>query len=101
MDHTLITVFNDQELATILHGLRLIQESANGPQDCTAGLCDHFDEAEPLTDAEIDALCDRLQLQPVAGVAIHERNNPPSAAVLAARAGILPHDPQDDEEEVD
>lgn len=59
-----ITVFNDRELATVLHGLRLIQEAASGPADCTAGICDHFDEAEALTDDEIDALCDRLQLQP-------------------------------------
>lgn len=60
-----ITVFNDRELATVLHGLRMIQEAADGPKDCTAGMCDHFDEAEALTNDEIDVLCERLQLQPL------------------------------------
>jgi hypothetical protein len=57
-----IQVFNDRELATVLHGLRLIQEQANGHADCSFAYCDHFDEAEALTDDEIDALCERLNL---------------------------------------
>jgi hypothetical protein len=37
----------------------------------------------------------------LAGVAVHERDNPPSAEALAARAGVLPHDPLDDEPDDD
>lgn len=48
------------ELATVLHGLRLIQEKANGPADCYAACCEHFNDADELTDPEIDALCARL-----------------------------------------
>lgn len=53
-------VLSGRNLAAILHGLRLIQESANGPGDCAACLCDHFAEHEELTDAEIDSLCEEL-----------------------------------------
>lgn len=55
----------DREIATILHGLRMIQETANGNQDCLAGCCDHFDEADELSDAEIDALCEQINLDSV------------------------------------
>ena len=65
-----IQVFNDRELATVLHSLRHYQERHYG----TAGgcvqadedglVCDHFDEAKPLTAEEIDALCERLNLAP-------------------------------------
>jgi hypothetical protein len=61
-----IQVFNDRELATVLHALRLIQESSDGPQDCTFFMCDHFAEAEALNNAEIDVLCERLNLAPEA-----------------------------------
>jgi hypothetical protein len=58
-----IQVFNDRELATVLHGLRLIQEGAGGTGgDCSSEDCDHFDEAKALTDDEIDVLCERLNL---------------------------------------
>lgn len=50
----------NQELATVLHGLRMIQETANGYADCLMGCCDHFDEVEALSDSEIDTLCERL-----------------------------------------
>ena len=56
-----IQVFNDRELATILHGLRIIQAEGR-IEGCSAADCDHFDEAEPLTNDEIDALCERLNL---------------------------------------
>jgi hypothetical protein len=51
------------ELATILHGLRLIQEHANGPGDCSAGVCEHFADVEELTDAQIDNLAECLSFQ--------------------------------------
>jgi hypothetical protein len=53
-------VLNPSELATVLHGLRLIQEQADGPSDCTAAICEHFMDAEALTNPQIDALCERL-----------------------------------------
>ena len=59
--HTL----SDSELATILHGLRMIQETADGHHHCVAGLCDHFEEAQPLTNYEIDDLCEHFNLDSV------------------------------------
>ncbi len=53
-------LLNGNELATILHGLRMIQENANGPADCMAACCDHFDGWDELNDTEIDELCERL-----------------------------------------
>jgi hypothetical protein len=51
---------SESELATILHGLRLIQENANGPGDCVGGVCEHFVDDSALTDTQIDSLCERL-----------------------------------------
>ena len=53
---------SSRELATILHALRMIQEHANGPGDCLVGVCEHFDENDELTDAETDALYNKLAL---------------------------------------
>lgn len=53
--------FTDSEVATILHGLRMIQEEGR-LQGCNAGDCDHFDETEQLTNAQIDDLCERINL---------------------------------------
>lgn len=53
---------SNSELATVLHGLRMIQETANGYADCLTGCCDHFDDDDELTDAGIDALCERLNV---------------------------------------
>jgi len=53
-----------RECATVLHGLRMIQENANGPEDCVSGTCEHFDDYPPLTDAEIDTLAERINLGP-------------------------------------
>ena len=76
-----VQVFNDRELATVLHALRCLQELrqklCGTPADpgCTfsehygclsktSTACDHFEDVEPLTVAEIDALCERLNLGP-------------------------------------
>ena len=48
--------FTERELATILAALRLFQEARRN----TAPLSEHFEEIEPLTTSEIDALCERL-----------------------------------------
>ena len=79
-NHGPITVFNDCELNTVLHALAILKETRVGGNrhdwnGCWARdefkrlnqvnvktACDHFEEVEPLTDAQIDALCDRLQL---------------------------------------
>ena len=47
---------NQQELATVLASLRFFQEQHIIPRQ----LKDHFYEDAPLTDLEIDLLCDRL-----------------------------------------
>lgn len=47
---------SSRELATVLHALRIYQ---SGIIEESAA-CDHFAEEEPLTDAEVDALCERL-----------------------------------------
>ena len=62
-----IEVFNDRELNTILHALRMMQDYRRHGQnplcDDLHG-CDHFEEVQPLEDEEIDALCERLNLAP-------------------------------------
>jgi hypothetical protein len=53
----------DRDLATILHGLRLVQELAGDSSgDCRQGTCEHFDEARPLAPEEIDELCEAINL---------------------------------------
>ena len=76
-----VQVFDDRELATVLHALRCLQEFrqklSGTPADpgCTfserygclskpSTACDHFEDVEPLTVEEIDALCERLNLTP-------------------------------------
>lgn len=59
-------VLTDSELATILHGLRTIQENANGIGDCMAGCCDHFDDCDELNDEQIDELCMSINCDSVA-----------------------------------
>lgn len=56
-------LLNSRELATILHGLRLIQCEGR-IEGCAAGDCEHFDEdsggAASLTNDEIDELCEAI-----------------------------------------
>ena len=51
--------FTGDELATILHGLRIVQEGGR-IEGCTAAMCDHFDGWKQLTDKQIDKLCERI-----------------------------------------
>lgn len=53
--------FTDSEVSTILHGLRTLQAEGR-IEGCAAGDCDHFDNAEELTHAQIDDLCERINL---------------------------------------
>lgn len=53
--------FTDCELATVLHGLRLIQLQGR-IEGCAAGDCEHFDDCEALTDEQIDELAERINL---------------------------------------
>jgi len=50
------------ELATILHGLRMIQCEGR-LEGCAAGDCEHFDDAPALTNESIDELCMRLNFE--------------------------------------
>ncbi len=52
--------FNASEIATILHGLRLIQEHLKGHGICTFGMCEHFEDFRALYNPEIDKLCERI-----------------------------------------
>lgn len=52
-------ILNKRDIATILHGLRMIQCEGR-LEGCAAGDCTHFDEDEPLSNEEIDALIDVL-----------------------------------------
>ena len=57
---------DDRQTATILHALRHYQERHYGTAgecveaDENGTVCCHFDGVKPLTDQEIDALCNRL-----------------------------------------
>jgi hypothetical protein len=60
-----ISVFTDEELATVLHGLRLFQENLEPTiEGCSADGddCGHFEEVAHLNSAQIDQLCERLNL---------------------------------------
>lgn len=48
-----------RELATVLHALRIVQCEGR-IEGCNAGYCDHFEDYEPLTNAEIGDLCERI-----------------------------------------
>lgn len=53
--------FTPRETATLLHALRLHQETMTPYKEpCTVGSCEHFLEVESLTTEEIDGLCERL-----------------------------------------
>jgi hypothetical protein len=100
---------NDRETATLLHALRTLQELADGPADCVAACCEHFDGTEPLTNAEIDGLCERLNfydvavMPPMQGKCIPadelradlEALSPEERAIVDA----LPQGPTEDDEE--
>ena len=58
-------MFTNRELATVLASLRLFQ--VTGSQDIDSlgvDLREHFADHHPLTDPEIDALCERLNSAP-------------------------------------
>lgn len=59
---------DDRETATVLHALRAVQCEGR-IEGCNAGDCDHFDEADQLTNDEIDQLCERLNFHDVAAKA--------------------------------
>jgi hypothetical protein len=53
----------ERQLATILHALRMLQESEGGkPQICTEGKCEHFADVSEMDDNEIDELCESLNM---------------------------------------
>lgn len=54
---------NPRELATVLHGLRLIQCDGR-IEGCAAGDCEHFADASALSNRAIDRLCERLNVAP-------------------------------------
>ncbi|QDU74658.1 hypothetical protein Pan97_16700 [Bremerella volcania] len=53
-------MFSQRELATMLAALRCWQHQMAGDRSMPSPFASHFDEAHPLTPAEIDALCEQL-----------------------------------------
>lgn len=51
--------FTERQVATILHGLRLIQCEGH-IEGCGGGYCDHFEDYAPLSNEEIDQLCESI-----------------------------------------
>jgi len=102
-----ITVFDDRELNTVLHALRVLRELHDPPQSpgCVAAAqfpeladttsCDHFEEVSELSGAEIEALCDRLQLQPEPGAPPQEHvwivTCGSKSSVIEKPAGVAVH----------
>lgn len=54
-------ILTSRQLATILHGLRIVQAEGR-IEGCAAGDCEHFAELEPLTNDEINNLCEMLNI---------------------------------------
>ena len=54
-------IFTERELATILHGLRLIQ-CGGRLEGCAVADCEHFADDDILTDNEIDDLCEQINV---------------------------------------
>ena len=54
-----MTTFDDRELATVLAALRHFQKRA------MVEYPDHFFDVDPLDDSEIDALCERINCEPI------------------------------------
>lgn len=57
---------NERELATVLAALRYFQNAlrCDGAENLRVGWMDHFGDVMPLTEDEVDSLCERLNLQP-------------------------------------
>lgn len=85
-DDDVVTVrFNERELATVLHGLRLTQEQALPDWQkadaqtvaCRIAQCIHFNEAPVLAPEEIDDLCERINvaIDPAAGFILYAEDS--------------------------
>jgi len=59
VDALTVVQLSDRDLAQLLAALRNWQIDALN-EDLADAFVDHFEEHEPLTDDEIDALCERL-----------------------------------------
>jgi hypothetical protein len=56
-------IFDNRELSTMLHSLKLLQGALRNRQDRSClenGVCSHLEGVTMLTVAEIDSLCERL-----------------------------------------
>ena len=56
----------NKEVATVLVALRLFQVTYKGNVAKAAIQWDHFEEVQPLTDEEIDLLCETINTAPLA-----------------------------------
>ena len=63
MSHSEQPKLTDRQLATILHALRMLQESeTHNTKACTNGKCAHFADVEEMDNEEIDKLCESLNM---------------------------------------
>ncbi len=53
---------NDQELACVLAGLRLLQDKINYEGMCFVASMEHFDHVALLETDELDLLCERINI---------------------------------------
>lgn len=54
-EHTVEVAFTPSEIATILYALRQVQDDRH-----ESGETEHLNDAPPLTDAQLDSLCERF-----------------------------------------
>lgn len=59
-------ILDSRETAIILHGLRMVQETASGLSVCRAAMCEHFEDVDEMTNEEIDDLCARISFTDIA-----------------------------------
>ena len=57
----MLRIFTDQEVATILHALRVLQDGPVNERDA----CDHFETCTPMDNEQIDSLCESINLDRV------------------------------------
>lgn len=55
---------NDREIAAVLAGLRMLQAAPNAARENVADVFTNGGTLEALSEAEIDALCERLNIRP-------------------------------------
>jgi hypothetical protein len=77
---------NSREIATILHALRVLQCEGR-IEDCAAGLCEHFENDQQLSNEEIDDLAERINCDVGADINPDDPFNFIAAGLCSANEG--------------